>query len=114
MAATNYRDKRFRKVQGGPLTLTNVSSTSTNQWFGTQLISSRDQFVAAPLVAASSRFRLTPIWFGVPSLSVFPQTAVYSVQAGSGFILSTVGSVGFAAAGAASYAIQWEIVNPRA
>jgi hypothetical protein len=112
MASTNYRNKFFRFVQGGPRTVANVDSSAANQWYGDTTCVSRNTFVAAPMVAATSRISLTPHWFGTPSLAVAPQLFVSSVQAGSGFYISTVASVGFAAANQASFGVWWEVSNP--
>jgi hypothetical protein len=111
MASRNYRDKLNQKVLGGPTAFTNANSSSLNQWFGDTLCTSRNTFVAAPLIAATDRVRLDAHWYGTPSLAVWPGLVVSSTQAGSGFYISTVQSVGFGAAGTASVAVWWEIVK---
>lgn len=108
----NFTLKYDRVVLGGATTQMNVSSTSLNQYAGDTVIVSRDTFVAAPLVAATSRIQLQAHWLGTNSLSVNPGLVVSSIQAGSGFFITTVQSVGFSAAGGASYAAWWEIRNP--
>jgi hypothetical protein len=114
MASTNYRDKRFRKVQGGPVTVTNPGSTSVNQWFGETVMGSRHVFVAAPLVATTSRIRLDVVGYGtVNSGATATSFLVTSIQAGSGFIISTVNSISFGLAGTPSLGVWWELGNPR-
>ena len=101
--------KGIRIIQGGPLTQTVVASTSDNQYVGATLITSRDTYVGAPVVAAGSRIFLQPRWLGSTSYGAAVGFHVASVQAGSGFYISTVNSIGFAAAGAASVSVWWEV-----
>jgi hypothetical protein len=114
MAATNYRDKRFRKVQGGPVILTNAGSSSTNQWFGETVITSRHEYVGAPLVASTSRIALDVKWLGhTNSMALGYSFLTTSIQAGSGFYISATNSLAFAGTSTPSLAVQWEIRNPR-
>jgi len=103
--------KYDRSTIGGPFTLTNPGSTSSNQWFGSTLITSRHQNVSASIVAADSRILLSPEWYGVASLGVAVAFHVSSKAAGAGFFISTVSSVGFAA-NAASCQVHWIVTNP--
>jgi hypothetical protein len=110
--ATDFINKNRRQVFGGPTTLTNVDSSATNQWFGEAVIGSRDVYIAAPPIAATSRVRTDLRWYGTGSLSVAPNVYVSSTMPNSGFFLSTVASVGLGVANGSSFGVWWEIVNP--
>jgi hypothetical protein len=112
--ASDFINKNRRQVHGGPVTLTNIDSSATNQWFGTTLITSRYVAVSAPAIAATSPVRLSTEWLGLGSYGVAVDFQVMSKAAGVGFYLGTVNSVGFSAAGAASCQVHWEILNPTA
>jgi hypothetical protein len=113
MASRNYRDKVNQKVLGGPTAFTNANSSSLNQWFGDTLITSRHEYVAAPLVAATSRVRLDAHFLS--HVNSTPTVAMAflssSVQPGSGFYISATNSVAFAGTVPYSVAVWWEIVQ---
>lgn len=105
--------KGIRQIQGGPVTQTVVGSTSANQYLGATLITSRDTFVGAPLVTATSRIFLQPLWLGPSSYGSAVTFTVACLQAGSGFFISTINSIGFGAASTASVSVQWELKHYR-
>lgn len=111
MAGTKFWPlKKLTPIVGAPQTFVNVASTTTNQYFGTTIITSRDTFVAAPVVAARSQIWLQPRWIGgMSSYGISPSFHVASIQAGSGFYISTVASCGFGAANTASVSVGWKI-----
>ena len=113
--ATDYRLKRIRQTQGGPISQTNVDSSTLNQWFGDTLITSRHEFVSAPMIAAASKVFLQPHWLGhVNSTVAVAAFVVSSIQAGSGFFISTTNSVAFGGAATPSVSVWWELKNPTA
>jgi hypothetical protein len=100
--------KYMSLVQGGPVEQTVTGSTANNQYLGYTACTSRDTYVSAPLVQGDSAIFLQPQWRGVSSFAVATAFHVSCVQAGSGFYISTINSIGFAAS-AASVSVWWEI-----
>jgi hypothetical protein len=110
MAATNYRDKRFRKVQGGPISYT------TGSWHGETVMGSRHVFVANPLVASTTRVRIDGIraYGDVNSGATGTSFVITSLQVNTGFCISTVNSIAFATTSSPSLAVWWSLLNPKA
>src|SRR5512135_588887 len=109
MAWDNAANKYDRWTQGNARTFTNPQSTTSNQWYGSTLVFSRDTLVSAPMVSATSRIFLSTEWLGGAE-SYTTGFMVSSKVAGTGFCISATTSVGFGAL--TSYAVHWELTTP--
>jgi hypothetical protein len=104
-----WATKNLQIVQGAGVRQTVTGSNANNQYLGDTLITSRNTFVGAPVVTATSPIFIQPHWLGPASYAIGVNFQISSVQPGSGFYISTINSVGFGAASAASVACWWEV-----
>jgi hypothetical protein len=105
------------KYRGGPETLVDPASTSTNAWFGSVRVNSATAGALYPVAttraASDSMFSITHRYVGFAPVTtaghIAPAFAVVSLTSGVGFILRSVASTA-----ACSLFVDWQMRNPRA